>query len=85
MNDIIKLLTYYGPLVVITAIFLWRVVAAEKRHAEETKAFTEISASFANVLSNHLHDESEALRDLTKAIERLCYMVDANRDYQVKG
>ena len=76
MNDLIKLLSEYGVMTVIVGVFLWRVITSEKRHAEETKAFTEISASFANVLSNHVHDNSVALQELTKAVERLCIYLE---------
>lgn len=82
MNDIVKLISEYGLMIVIAAVFIWRVVVAEKRHAEETKEFTAIAASFANVMSNHIHDSQVATQELTKAIERLCLLVDVNHDYR---
>ena len=82
MTELTKLLEYYGPLLVIAGVFLWTYLADRRITAAERKAFIELTTDFKNTVDNHLDHETEALRDLTKAIERLCiYMEGPNRDY----
>jgi hypothetical protein len=82
MSDLAKAIAEYGVLIIIAAVFLYHVITSEKRHAQETKEFTAIAASFANVMANHTNDNTQAMREFTRVMERACILLELpNKDY----
>jgi len=100
MADTAKLIGEYGILVVIAAIFLYTYIVDRKDRRDERKSlnaatlgFIDTANAFNVTVANHMthaetsyKEQGEALRDLTRAIERLCiYMEMPNHDYRREG
>lgn len=89
MSETAKLISVYGPLTVIMAVFIVCYFTDRKERKQERDKFMEVadkfaitSSEFCNVMANHMEHETEALRELTTAIQRLCvYLEVPNRDY----
>lgn len=97
MTEVTKLIGEYGVLIVIAAIFLYTYVidrkdrkAERKVTGELTQGFLAATNAFTVTVANHMDhvevsykEQAVALRELTKAIERLCiYMEMPNKDYR---
>lgn len=93
MNPTIKSIIEYGVLVVIAAAFItiswrrfvWSMQKYDKLsdvHDICIKEFSKIAADFNTTVSNHMEHETQALRELTRAVERMCILVEMpNKDY----
>lgn len=82
MTDIVKLISEYGVMVVLTAVFIVIYFMDRRDSRIDRQRFIDISESYNETVSNHVDHETDALNELTEAIRRLCiYMEMPNRDY----
>ena len=82
MSELIKLICEYSVLIVIAGVFLYTYLSDKATARKERAKFIELTATFTGTIANHMEHETQALNELTRAIDRLCVRLEMpNRDY----
>ena len=83
MNETMKAIAECGIFVVIASAFIWMAFKKDRDYAKAVREFAKVMAQSNNIISNHIEDDTAAMRELAKVIDRLCiYMEMPNRDYR---
>jgi len=82
MPNLIDLCYVYGPLFVIAGVFLYTYLKDRSTCQKERAEFIELTTIFTTTVANHMEHETQAVNELTRAIDRLCVRLEMpNRDY----